>query len=381
MSTYDQFNFFTKIQHYNSVFAQQSGHLDPLSSSEQQQQQQQQSGNFLPTNLTSLPSLIPTKVVIHPLVLLSVVDHFNRVSKSREGRVAGVLLGSVGKDGEVDVTNSYAVPFEEEKKDANIWYLDHGFVEEMYAMFKKVNSNELILGWYSTGPKIRQSDIQIHETFRKYVKHPVYCIIDVKPRDVGLPTKAYIAMEKIQDEKSQPEMTFVHVPSAIEALEAEDIGVEHLLRDIKDSTVSDLNTSVLARGQALSALEGRLNDISTYLDQVIKGELPINNQITYILQDIFNLLPGMQQTDTKDAFIAYNNDSMLSQYIASLVKAAISLHNLINNKIDLRDQEKEDLKMKELERELARVKKEVREKREEQEKEEKEEEQQQNEEE
>jgi len=42
MSTYDQFNFFTKIQHYNSVFAQQSGHLDPLSSSEQQQQQQQQ---------------------------------------------------------------------------------------------------------------------------------------------------------------------------------------------------------------------------------------------------------------------------------------------------------------------------------------------------
>lgn len=230
-------------------------------------------------------------------------------------------------------------------------------------MFKKVNSNEIILGWYSTGPKIRNSDGLIHETFRKYVKHPVYAIIDVKPKDIGIPTKTYIAMEKIQDEKSQPEMTFVHVPSFIEALEAEDIGVEHLLRDIKDSTVSDLNTSVVARGQAMRALESRLTDISDYLQKVIKEELPLNNQISYILQDMFNLHPGMQQMDSREAFIKYYNDSMLSQYISSLTKASISLHNLINNKIDLRDQEKDDLQMKQLERELARVKKEVREKR------------------
>ena len=35
-----------------------------------------------------------TQVNIHPLVLLSVVDHFNRVNqKSRSKRVVGVLLG------------------------------------------------------------------------------------------------------------------------------------------------------------------------------------------------------------------------------------------------------------------------------------------------
>lgn len=57
---------------------------------------------------TAPPSIIPTKVIIHPLVLLSVVDHYSRVSKGREGRVLGVILGSVDKDGVVDVTNSYA---------------------------------------------------------------------------------------------------------------------------------------------------------------------------------------------------------------------------------------------------------------------------------
>jgi hypothetical protein len=49
----------------------------------------------------------PDKVVLHPLVLLSVVDHYNRVAKDTRKRVVGVLLGEVHK-GVVDVTNSFA---------------------------------------------------------------------------------------------------------------------------------------------------------------------------------------------------------------------------------------------------------------------------------
>ena len=41
-------------------------------------------------------------VVIHPLVLLSVVDHYNRVAKDTSRRVVGVLLGEISK-GKVDV--------------------------------------------------------------------------------------------------------------------------------------------------------------------------------------------------------------------------------------------------------------------------------------
>ena len=47
------------------------------------------------------------KVVVHPLVLLSVVDHYNRVARDTRKRVVGVLLGTSFK-GAVDVTNSYA---------------------------------------------------------------------------------------------------------------------------------------------------------------------------------------------------------------------------------------------------------------------------------
>lgn len=47
------------------------------------------------------------KVIVHPLVLLSIVDNYNRVAKDTRKRVVGVLLGSSFK-GVVDVSNSYA---------------------------------------------------------------------------------------------------------------------------------------------------------------------------------------------------------------------------------------------------------------------------------
>ena len=77
-------------------------------------------------------------VIVHPLVLLSVTDHFYRVAKdSRDKRVVGVILGETFQ-GRVDVTNSFAVPFEEDARDPKVFFLDHDYLETMAIMFKKV---------------------------------------------------------------------------------------------------------------------------------------------------------------------------------------------------------------------------------------------------
>lgn len=49
----------------------------------------------------------PDKVIVHPLVLLSVVDHYNRVAQITRKRVVGVLLGEVSRH-TVDITNCFA---------------------------------------------------------------------------------------------------------------------------------------------------------------------------------------------------------------------------------------------------------------------------------
>ena len=87
--------------------------------------------------MTTAPVEI-TDVVIHPLVLLSVADHYNRVAKDSQKRVVGVLLGNRTR-GKVDISNSFAVPFEEDLGNPSVWFLDHNFLYNMYWMFKKVN--------------------------------------------------------------------------------------------------------------------------------------------------------------------------------------------------------------------------------------------------
>ncbi len=114
----------------------------------------------------AIPSILGIKeAVIHPLVLLAACDHYNRVAKDTKKRALGVLLGMRYK-GVVDVTNSFAVPFEEDLRNPKIWYLDHIFLENMFGMFKKVNAKERVVGFYSTGPKIRKNDLQIARLFR-----------------------------------------------------------------------------------------------------------------------------------------------------------------------------------------------------------------------
>jgi len=131
------------------------------------------------------------------------------------------------------------------------------------------------------------------------------------------------------------------VPTAIEAEEAEEIGVEHLLRDIKDNAVGTLSSQLTTQLNSLKGLQSRLEEIKGYLEKVVKDEMPINHQIIYNLQDIFNLLPNLNVADIAKSFAVQTNDEMLIIYVSSLIRSIIALHNLINNRLSLRDAEAE----------------------------------------
>lgn len=91
------------------------------------------------------------------------------------------------------------VPFEEDDKDPSVWFLDHNYVESMNEMFKKVNAREKLIGWYHSGPKLRASDLKINELFKRYTPNPLLVIIDVQPKEAGVPTDAYFAVDEIKD--------------------------------------------------------------------------------------------------------------------------------------------------------------------------------------
>ncbi|XP_038992552.1 26S proteasome non-ATPase regulatory subunit 7 homolog A-like [Hibiscus syriacus] len=162
------------------------------------------------------------KVIVHPLVLLSIVDNYNRVAKDSRKRVVGVLLGTSFK-GTVDVTNSYA--------------------------------------------------------------GRVY-------------TSSYW------------------------------------------STISTLANEVTGKLTALKGLDARLQEIRAYLDLVIDEKIPLNHEILYHLQDVFNLLPNLNVTHILRYNAVKRNDMMLVIYLSSLIRSVIVLHNLINNQMLNKEHEK-----------------------------------------
>jgi len=291
------------------------------------------SGAPAPTTVAVVDSKPFEKVVIHPLVLLSVVDHFNRMKHiGNTKRVVGLLLGSL-RSRILDISNSFAVPFDEEDKDKDVWFFDHEYMENMYTMFKKVNAREKVVGWYHTGPRLHRNDIAINDLIKSYNPNAVLVIINAEPPELGLPTEAYFSVEEIHDDGTPTSKTFEHLPSEIGAEEAEEVGVEHLLRDIRNITVGSLSQQLTNQLNGLKGFYSSLNDIKSYLDKVIKGELPINHQIIYQLQDIFNLLPEINMPEFVRATFVKTNDQALVVYLASMIRSVIALHNLINNKI------------------------------------------------
>lgn len=157
------------------------------------------------------------------------------------------------------------VPFEEDERNQKIWFLDHNYHENMFAMFKKVTAREGVVGWYSTGPKLRENDLEIHEVIRRYTPNPVLVIIDVLMKEeLEIPTKAYSTVEEVKEDGTT-RMKFQHLPSEVGAVEAEEVGVEHLLRDVKDTTISPLATRINNKLLSMKSLLQKIHEMQTYV--------------------------------------------------------------------------------------------------------------------
>lgn len=230
------------------------------------------------------------------------------------------------------------MPFDEDPKDPTIWYIDRNFLETMYGMFRKVTSKEKIVGFYSTGPKVKPADLAIDGFFRKYCAHPLLLIVDVRPSTEGLPVQAYTSLEVV-NEGRETQRVFEHLTCEVGAYEAEEVCVEHLLRDINDPSVSSLGARMRARLAGLGGLEERLKLTVEYLDDVVAKKLPPNREILDNIQRMVNFLPNLGVEQLRRSLFVETNDMHLALFLGAAVRSVLALHDLTNNKMKFRDVE------------------------------------------
>ncbi|OQS54843.1 RPN8A [Ecytonucleospora hepatopenaei] len=242
-----------------------------------------------------------SNVEITPMVLLAAVDHYKRQCYPR---VVGVLLGTIANS-KVVVTNSFAVPFEENKEG---YFLDTSYLQNMYELFYKVNSKEHIVGWYHTGPVMCANDKSITETMKIYCEDPVLAVINVHLETENLPVQAY---------KFDTDMQFVNLDVKIGADENEEVGVEHLLRDIKEGTGTTLKDKFNMIKNSLKQFEYCLTKIIDFIEKD-KGK---TKNVTEMIQKVASELPYCTE-----------NIDMTELYNCELVNCVISLNDLHENR-------------------------------------------------
>lgn len=116
-------------------------------------------------------------------------------------------------------------------------------------------ARERVIGWYHTGPRLRESDLDIHGLLGNYCSNPLLLICEVQvrssrcmvwgsmvpgrcicstvsfaacplqPKEVGLPVHAYVAEDEVSKDGTQrATKVFVNLPTVVGSTEAEQIG-------------------------------------------------------------------------------------------------------------------------------------------------------------
>lgn len=289
------------------------------------------------------PALEPIGAKLHPIALLSIVDHHERtVGNKLNKRALGVLLGESNR-GVYDITNAYAIPFEEEHKKEGVWFLDHNYHETMANMFKKINIKERVLGWYVTGTTFKEHDIDINELFAQYTEHPVLIVCDVKSKlSNDLPMKAFYSVRNISKE-GLIFRNFRNISCSVSVFEAEEVGVEHLVREIKDLNMDSLKSKLGDKLASLRSLDSKVKIIVSYIDDVLAGRKKKDKQIIFALQEIMSRLPKTMNEEFKELMSSEMNNNYLNLYVSAVVKGIVNIHNLLNNRIKaIEDKEEEE---------------------------------------
>jgi len=266
----------------------------------------------------------------HPLVLLHVVDHLNRMETKK--RVCGIILGTFLKNGTLKALNAFAVPFDEDLK-TGIFFIDHSYIHEMASMFKRVNAMEMIIGWYHTGGELKSNDLKIHFTMRKYINVPILFVFNCDSDVNVLPVKAYLTKKITKNNFVEEIDKFINIDLTLTATESETVGVEQCLRNLPDQEdLETLKQELKTKKNSLLVMQQRLVEIRSYLINVKNRNLPLNQDVLHLIQEIFNILPIFSSANLKESIIKLMNDQSTYIYMASFVRCTLMIDQLIKNR-------------------------------------------------
>jgi len=258
---------------------------------------------------------------IHPVVLFSIVDSFERRPEDSQ-RVIGTLLGSVDATGAVEVTNSFTVPHNEVEDEVAV---DIEFAKTMYELHKRVNSAEVVVGWYSTGADVTEHSVLIHEYYAREAKNPVHITVDTTLRNSEMGMKAFVSAPLGVPGKTMGSM-FTSVPVELTCYETEQIGLNLMQKgkSTKSRTVAISGGMEQVEG-ACDNLLSMLSVIQGYVNDVVNGEKPADPAMGRFLMSLVTSVPKIDPEDFESMLNSNMKDLLMVIYLSNLTKTQLTV--------------------------------------------------------
>eukprot|EP01065_Artemidia_motanka_P030770 TRINITY_DN36872_c0_g1_i1.p1 TRINITY_DN36872_c0_g1~~TRINITY_DN36872_c0_g1_i1.p1 ORF type:complete len:301 (+),score=88.42 TRINITY_DN36872_c0_g1_i1:90-992(+) len=266
------------------------------------------------------------EVLLHPLVVLNISDHFTRASVDSGGpqRVVGALLGvQSGRKLEIHTSFELIAPA---AADGTI-NIDYGYLDDKKTHYSQVFPNYDLVGWYTTGRALTPQDQVPHQVIMKQNESPVVLVMDPQPPKGATQLPVWCYETVVRMEADVPSIEFSKIPYNIESEESERISVDNVAHG---TGASSIQTPLSTYRDAVRMLAGRIKVVRDYLANVDAGKHPTDHALLRSISSLCHKLPAMESPNFSRAFQTESADALLIGYLGTLTKACHALGELVD---------------------------------------------------
>ncbi|KAK2710110.1 eukaryotic translation initiation factor 3 subunit F-1-like [Artemia franciscana] len=258
------------------------------------------------------------KVKVHPVVLMQIVDSYERRALDNQ-RIIGTLLGTIDKD-VVEVTSCFHVPHSESEDQVS---LEMEFAKGMHELHKKVNSSEVIVGWWATGREVKSQSTPIHEYYALQCSNPIHLVVDTSLTRDRMDIEAFASVPVGVVGKTMGLM-FTKIPVDIACTNAETVGLVALEATKHTQRRQAIQPELLTVAESVNGLLAKSNAALQFVDEAMKS-YP-DPALGRHLLGLVNSIPKMNS----DSFDSLQNDNIKDllaiMYLAQLTKSQLNIN-------------------------------------------------------
>jgi translation initiation factor 3 subunit F len=271
----------------------------------------------------SSPALLlneDTRVIVHPLAILHVLDHHSR--RQEGGRVIGTLLGRI--DGNtVEITNCFAVPHAERGDEVAI---GKDFNKKMLALHMR-SSKEVVVGWYASAADCLVADTSslIHEFYAGECEDgdPVHLVVDTRLQDACLQIKAYKSAPVIVQGEHVGNL-FHELRLSLQSNDPETICLQEMIRG------SETKKEEAGLQVSMEQLYELLDSTLKYVDAVVEGKIQPDAEKGRQIADTLATVPRVRPEIFDKLFHNSLQDLLMVTYLSNLTRTQIEIAEKLN---------------------------------------------------